>query len=62
MIVFFKNNIKAGIRCEPLIIPHADLLAEKIGVHDEIFKSRINKRVEVTGGKDFFNVIIRLEI
>ncbi len=58
----FKDDIGAGIRCEPLIILHANPLAEEIGVHGKIFKPGVNKRVEIIDGKDFLNTIIYLKI
>ena len=60
--MFFRGDIGAGVRYEPLIIFHAGLLAEEIGVHGEIFKFGVGKRVGVAGGKDFLNIMIRLEV
>ncbi len=60
--MFFGGDIRAGIRCELLIVFYAGLLAEEVGVHGEIFKSGVDKWIEVAGGKDFLDVVIRLEI
>jgi len=45
-----------------MIISRPSLLTKKFGVNGEIFKITINKRVEFAGGKNFFNIVIRLKI
>ena len=45
-----------------MVVSCSGLLAEEFGVNGEVFKVAVGKRVKFTGGKDFFDVVICLEV